>query len=111
MDGLDAFRGRLDDIDDQIAELLGSRFAVCREIAAFKRAHGIAMMQPERVEEVRTRYLRRGAAVGLPADFTRQAFELLIAATCRMEDELIGAPSDAPPEIPRGEAGGGSGRR
>jgi hypothetical protein len=47
------------------------------------------MMQPERVAEVRARYLARGAAVNLPEDFTAALFELLIGATCKLEDELM----------------------
>lgn len=95
MSGLEPFRRRLDDLDDQIASLFGERFAVCREIALYKRRHAIPMMQPDRVSEVRARYLARGAEVALPADFTGELFELLIGATCRMEDELIGTPSAA----------------
>jgi 4-amino-4-deoxychorismate mutase len=87
--GLEPFRRRLDQLDGEIAEALGERFAICREIALYKREHGIPMMQPGRVAEVRSRYLARGAEVRLPADFTAALFELLIAATCRMEDELI----------------------
>ncbi len=96
--GLEPFRRRLDEIDDEIARLLGERFAICREIALYKRAHEIPMMQPQRVVDVRKRYLARGAEVALPADFTAELFELLIDATCRMEDELIDGPSiiDAP---------------
>jgi chorismate mutase len=93
--GLGPFRGRLDELDEQIAGLLGERFAVCREIALYKRAHEIPMMQPQRVVEVRERYLARGAEVELPADFTADLFALLIAATCKMEDELIAAPAPA----------------
>jgi len=92
MTGLDPFRRRLDDLDDQIARLFGERFEVCREIAVFKRAHGVPMMQPGRVAEVRARYLTRGREVELPADFTEELFAVLIAATCQMEDELIAAP-------------------
>ena len=94
MSALDPFRRRLDELDDEIARLLGERFAICREIATLKRTSGIPMMQPERVAQVRERYLARGAEVALPRDFTEALFELLIAATCRMEDALIGAPSD-----------------
>jgi chorismate mutase len=96
--GLEPFRRRLDELDDEIARLLGERFAICREIALYKGAHEIPMMQPQRVVEVRERYLARGAEVALPADFTAELFELLIDATCRMEDELIDGPSivDAP---------------
>jgi chorismate mutase len=89
--GLEPFRRRLDELDDQVARLLGERFAVCREIALFKREHEIPMMQPDRVKQVRERYLERGAEVALPAQFTEELFELLIAATCKMEDELIDA--------------------
>jgi chorismate mutase len=89
--GLEPFRRRLDGIDEEIARLLGMRFGVCREIALYKRAHEIPMMQPERVAEVRARYLARGAEARLPSDFSAALFELLIEATCRMEDELIAA--------------------
>ena len=97
MSGLGPFRSRLDELDEQIARLLGERFAICREIAHYKRAHEIPMMQPQRVAEVRERYLARGAEVQLPADFTAALFELLIAATCKMEDELMQAPGDTQP--------------
>lgn len=89
MKGLEPFRRRLDLIDDEVARLLGERFEICREVAAYKSENEIPMMQPGRVEEVRARYLARGAEVGLPADFTADLFDLLIAATCRAEDELM----------------------
>jgi 4-amino-4-deoxychorismate mutase len=97
MNGLEPFRRRLDGLDEEIARLLGVRFEVCREIAHYKRAHDIPMMQPDRVAEVRARYLARGAEVDLPPDFTAALFGLLIGATCKMEDELIAAGSGAPP--------------
>jgi len=88
-DGLQPFRDRLDLIDDEIARLLGERFQICREVAVYKSEHEIPMMQPGRVEIVRQRYLDRGAAARLPAEFTAALFDLLIAATCREEDELM----------------------
>ncbi|HEX5712664.1 MAG TPA: chorismate mutase [Solirubrobacterales bacterium] len=87
--GLEPFRRRLDLIDDEIARLLGERFEICREVALYKSAHAIPMMQPNRVEEVRARYLARGAEADLPAAFTGDLFDLLIAATCKEEDELM----------------------
>jgi 4-amino-4-deoxychorismate mutase len=91
MSGLEGYRARLDEVDDEIARLLGERFAICRDVARFKSAHDIPMMQPDRVVQVRARYLARGADNGLPADFSNQLFDVLIAATCRMEDEIIAA--------------------
>lgn len=91
MTGLEPFRRRLDEIDDEVARLLGARFEVCRDVARYKHRHGIPMMQPGRVKEVRARYLSRGAEVDLPPEFTAALFELLIGATCKVEDELIEA--------------------
>jgi 4-amino-4-deoxychorismate mutase len=89
--GLEPYRRRLDGLDDQIARLLGERFEVCREIARYKEAHDIPMMQPDRVAIVRERYLARGEEARLPADFAADLFELLIAATCKEEDDLMAA--------------------
>jgi len=89
MSGLEPFRERLDVIDEEIARLLGERFQICREVAVYKSEHEIPMMQPDRVKIVRERYLARGAEVELPAEFTADLFDLLIAATCKAEDELM----------------------
>ncbi len=93
--GLTGFRERLDPIDMEIARLLGERFQICREVAKYKSEHGIPMMQPERVAQVCARYLARGADAGLPEDFTAELFELLIGATCKLEDELMAEPDAA----------------
>ncbi|HEV7615099.1 MAG TPA: chorismate mutase [Solirubrobacterales bacterium] len=103
MSGLEPFRRRLDTIDDEIARLLGERFEICREVARHKSEHGIPMMQPDRVEEVRARYLARGAEAKLPAQFSGDLFDLLIAATCKEEDELMAARAAGAVE-PGGEA-------
>lgn len=87
--GLEPFRRRLDEVDDQIAKLLGERLDICREVAVYKSEHEIPMMQPERVKVVRQRYLDRGAEAGLPQEFSSDLFDLLIATTCRLEDELM----------------------
>jgi chorismate mutase len=87
--GLAPFRARLDVIDDELVRLLGERFQICREVAVHKSRHEIPMMQPGRVEIVRARYLDGAAAVDLPREFIGELFDLMIAATCKAEDELI----------------------
>ncbi len=99
MSGLAPFRRRLDELDERIVRLLGARFDVCREVADYKRAHAVPMMQSDRVAAVRGRYRGLGREAKLPADFTEELFELLIAATCRLEDELMDAPAPAAAEV------------
>ena len=89
--GLEPFRARLDVLEERILGLLGERFDVCRQVAAFKAKHDIPMMQPDRVERVRERYLSSGEHLGLPVQFTTALFELLIGASCKLEDELMAA--------------------
>jgi chorismate mutase len=96
MSSLEPFRRRLDLLDNELTRLFGERFDIIRDVAAHKRANDIPMMQPDRVAQVRARYLKRGAELEIPADFTASLFELLIAASCKLEDELI----DTPPGIP-----------
>ena len=43
------------------------------------------------VVAVRERYLARGEEEKLPPEFTADLFELLIAATCKEEDDLMAA--------------------
>jgi 4-amino-4-deoxychorismate mutase len=88
---LDAHRDRLDGLDAELLEILGERFQTCRQVARFKSANEVPMMQPERVEIVRARYRALGTAAQLPSEFTDALFELIIAATCAMEDELMAA--------------------
>jgi chorismate mutase len=91
MSGLERFRHRLDELDEEIVHLLAERFQICREVAHYKQAHDVPMMQPDRVVQVRERYLARGRQLELPVTFTSAFFELMIDATCAMEDELIAA--------------------
>lgn len=89
MSDLESFRQRLDEIDGDLIGLLGERFEVCREVADYKHRHDVAMMQPDRVAQVHERYVTDGAAARLPTDFTEAFFELLIDATCALEDQLM----------------------
>jgi 4-amino-4-deoxychorismate mutase len=89
VNALQELRGRLDRLDEQLIETLGLRFEVCREIARYKGDHEVPMMQPDRVGLVRARYALLALAAGLPARVGEELYDVILAATCRMEDELI----------------------
>ena len=86
---LSPFRDRIDALDDQIVALLAERLAVCAEVGHFKAAHGMAVMQPDRVAQVKERNAARGAKAGLRPDFTRALYGLIIDEACRLEDEIL----------------------
>ena len=58
MDSLDEIRSRIDGVDAQMTSLFEQRMELVREVVAYKTAHGLAIADPSREEEV----IRRGAA-------------------------------------------------
>lgn len=89
MDQLSQFRQEIDNLDTQIIEALGKRFEVCRQVAHFKKATKIPMMQPGRVEEVKRRRQELGLQHSMDADFMLNLYSLIIQESCRVEDEII----------------------
>jgi chorismate mutase len=92
MDKLAGFRGELNAVDAEIVRLLGRRYGICRAVAHYKREHGIPMMQPGRVAEVKERCAQMAREHGMDPDFARRLYGMIIDEACRMEDEIIDDP-------------------
>lgn len=90
-DTIEAMRARLDAVDVTLLDTLRRRIGVCVEIAVHKREHGIPMMQPHRIGLVQRRAAEYGTEHGIDLEFLRRLYDLIIAETCRVEDEVIGA--------------------
>jgi methylmalonyl-CoA epimerase len=95
MTSLTVHRTEIDELDDQIVDLLGRRFAIARGVAEVKREEGIPMMQSGRVDEVLTRVANLAEERSLPPDFVRGLYRQIIDETCHMEDEIIGGDGSA----------------
>lgn len=89
MSDLSEYRRRIDDIDGKLVVLLAERLDICRQVAEYKRAHDIAMMQSGRVGEVKDRVASSGAEHGVSPQLMRELYGLIIAEACRLEDEII----------------------
>ncbi|OSI33011.1 chorismate mutase [Bradyrhizobium canariense] len=83
------FRNLINKLDNQLLEILSQRFSVCAEVARHKNKHGIAMMQPDRVAEVKARCAKIGAERGLRREFTEVLYALIIGEACRLETTII----------------------
>ncbi len=88
-EGLEPFRIKINELDNQITLLLAQRFQVCADVAIYKSAHGIPMMQPDRVEAVKKRCAEMGVANGLRARFVSDLYGRIIQEACDLEDEII----------------------
>jgi 4-amino-4-deoxychorismate mutase len=93
MADLEDFRRRIDAIDDRLLTLLGERYAVIREVAAYKAPRGIPAIIPARVAEVKERCAGQAPAHGLDAAFVRGLYTLVIDEACRLEELSMDRPS------------------
>ncbi len=85
MRDLTSLRTDIDSIDDQIVDLLARRFAICREVATYKLLHGIAVVLPERIEQVKARCAERAEFQGVDRAFVLALYTLIIDQTCETE--------------------------
>jgi 4-amino-4-deoxychorismate mutase len=89
MEKLSEYRILIDSIDAELIELLGKRYAVCRDVARFKKAQAIPMMQSGRVDKVKDRCATLAAGYGVDPGFIRELYTLIINEACRIEDRII----------------------
>ena len=85
MNDLTQFRADIDGIDDQIVDLLAKRFAICHQVADYKLRHGIPVVLPDRIEQVKTRCADRADRQGLNRPFMLALYGLIIDETCEVE--------------------------
>ncbi|WP_445288170.1 chorismate mutase family protein [Variovorax atrisoli] len=89
---LQLLRDELDGLDRSLLHILRQRLDCCCRIGLHKREHAIPMMQPHRIGVVQERAAVFAAEHGMSPEFLRALYELIITETCRLEDEIIGAP-------------------
>lgn len=81
------FRDRLDKIDAEIIRLFGERYKVRREVYAFKKTEGLPVIDQKRVNVVIDRAVENAIKQGVPTDFARALYELVIDHSHKFEEE------------------------
>lgn len=89
MDGLTQFREELNKIDSQLISLISDRFKIIHSVGIYKKENGIAVMQSDRVEEVKNRCVKIGSQFNLNEDFINHLYDLIIKEACRIEGMII----------------------
>ena len=73
-------RAEIDELDDRLWETMAARMDVSRRIGEWKKAHGVAPLQPERFQHVLERLQQKGEQMNsksLSPEFIQQVFELI----------------------------------
>lgn len=82
-------RERLDELDTTLIAVISERMRLCAEIAHLKRGGNIPMMQPHRLQYVRTKSVKEGRRQGLDEGFVNRLIDVVTQESCRLEDLII----------------------
>ena len=70
-------RAEIDELDEQLWETIAARMAVSQRIGAWKKAHGIAPLQPERYQVISEKLKVKSEELGLPPSFVTHVWDLI----------------------------------
>ncbi len=84
-DRLEELRDLIDQLDEEIAQKLGTRMDIAERIGDHKRDHQVAILQPERWERIMRRQLRLASALGLSEAFVREFMDAIHRESIRRQ--------------------------
>ena len=84
-DRLEELRDLIDQLDEEIAQKLGSRMDIAERIGDHKRANQVAILQPERWERIMQRQLRLAGHLGLSPAFVQELMDAIHRESIRRQ--------------------------
>ena len=79
-------RAEIDELDDRLRETLSKRMDVSRRIGEWKKANGIAPLQPQRYQEILSTRQQWAGQHGLSESFVSQLFDLIHAESLKQQE-------------------------
>ena len=83
---LNWLRAEIDELDDRLWTTLAERMNVSERIGEWKKAHGIAPLQPERYQQILDRRKAWATANGMDAAFIEQLFTAIHAESLKRQE-------------------------
>ena len=99
-DRLQELRDLIDQLDEEIAQKLGTRMDIAERIGDHKRAHNVAILQPERWERIISRQLLLAQELGLSRAFVQEFMDAIHRESIRRQSEPSGAGAEGSPLQP-----------
>lgn len=103
-DRLEELRDLIDQLDEEIAQKLGTRLDIAERIGDHKREHNVAIMQPERWERIMRRQLKLATHLGLSETFVKEFMDAVHRESIRRQTNeqgnTTGVPSAGSPLYP-----------
>lgn len=90
---LNSLRGKIDEFDAKILDILGKRMVVSEGIGALKKEKNVAVLQNKRWNEILERMVAEGAAKGLSEDFIVQLFKAIHQESILHQEKIFSSNS------------------
>ena len=87
-DELHEFRDLIDQLDEEIAQKLGTRMDIAERIGEFKQAHNVAILQPERWGRIIHRQLALCQRLGLSPAFVEEFMNAIHSESIRRQSAV-----------------------
>lgn len=84
-DRLEEWRDLIDQLDEEIAQKLGTRMDIAERIGDHKRTNQVAILQPERWERIMQRQLRLAGHLGLSPAFVQELMDAIHRESIRRQ--------------------------
>lgn len=86
---LEVLRDEINDIDASLIRLLANRMAVSKKIANEKKARNVAILQPERWNELLKKRILKGEDIGLDANFMEKIYKAIHQESIKIQEDVI----------------------
>ena len=83
---LNWLRAEIDELDERLWHTIAARMDVSKRIGAWKKAHGVAPLQPERYQTIVERINELTNERGLSSDFTLRIWELIHKESLKQQE-------------------------
>ena len=83
---LEWLRAEIDELDDTLWETIASRMDVSRRIGIWKKANGVAALQPERYKAISEKLKVKSEKLGLPSEFIERIWDLIHEESLKQQE-------------------------
>ncbi len=88
-DSLETLRGKINEIDEELVELIAKRMGIVEEIGAFKKMQNITILQPERWEEIKNLQFAAADKANLSKKFIIKYLEAIHQESIRHQTSVM----------------------
>lgn len=86
---MDELRKQIDEYDNQIMTALDKRYDLVKQVAAYKQAHGLPVLQFDRMTQLVERLKAEYGSQNLSGEFIEQLYDLIMHHAIELENETM----------------------